>query len=280
MTAVSSNNTSLAVQAALLTEFSIGLGKLANFGTMSVNVGSMIGGLFQPAAAPFTATMPAAGQAQVDLGDGNTLVINKSNSEVQIKDAQGNVTDISGDPHVSVDGKHVGDFWGTTSFQLSNGTMITLNTKASQQYKGAYMTDSVTVTHGGNAVVITGVDQETSGSVSVQMGQNGYAMNASTAHGLVLDQSADGKSWTSSLTGQAVSQSDFDTTKPGAQAAVPFNANLGAALGLFLFGAGLGALMGAVGQGDQESTQAPVKTQSRSPLENLFQLSSALAAAV
>lgn len=278
MTAISNNSASTAVGAALLMEFGAELGKLANFGQMQVNVGSMTGGVFQPAAQPFTATMPANGQAQVDLGDGNTLIINKASSEVQIKDAQGNVTDISGDPHVSVGGKHIGDFYGTTTFELKNGTKITLDTKAYSVNANAYLTDKVTVTHGDHALVISGVDQETSQPVSVTMGENGYALDAATNHGLVVDQSADGKSWISSLTGKAVTQADFDTTKPGAQPPISFDPNLGAALGLFLLGAGLGALISLTSEAGQ--TQAAPKPTPRASIENLFQFSAALGAAI
>ena len=187
----------------------------------------------QPQGRPFTASMPSEGKANVDLGDGATLQIDESGSKVSIKDADGHTTDIWGDPHVNVDGKHVGDFYGTTTFELKDGTKITVNTEQSKSNPGVYYASDVVVTRGAQAVTISGVSEQTKGDLAISMGGNGYALDRANPDGLVLNQAAGG-GWASSLTGRSVTQGDFDTTRPGAQALMQFGAEMGAALGLWL----------------------------------------------
>lgn len=239
---------STAVNSALLAELGAALGGLMRFGTMNVTPGIVAGGCVRPAAEPFTASMPQDGKCSVDLGDGYTMTINERNSEIIIKDAQGNTTQIWGDPHVNVNGQHVGDFYGTTTFELNNGTKITINTEPWKGNANAYVASQVVVTRGAQALTIDGVSQNQLGDVKVTMGGNGYALDARTADGLMLNERADGKGWTSSLTGQNVTQADFNTTKPG-QGGVSFDATLGAALGLWLFAGQLAPLMGLTGGG-------------------------------
>ena len=200
---------------------------------MSISLGSVAAGLFQPSGPAFTASMPASGQASIDLGDGNRLLFNKANSQMQIEDAQGDVTTIWGDPHLVENGSQVGEFYGTTTFHLQDGTKITIDTKPGSENGGVAYADKVTITRGSNAVVVGNLDQETGGSLNVSLSQNGFALDAATADGLVLNQAAGGR-WTSSLTGQNVTQSDLNMTKPGGEAAIEFGQALGQMLGAFL----------------------------------------------
>ena len=243
---------STAVNSALLAELGAAMGQLMKFGTMNVTPGIVAGGCVRPAAEPFTASMPQDGKCSVDLGDGYTMTINERSSEIVIKDAQGNTTQIWGDPHVNVNGQHVGDFYGTTTFELNNGTKITINTELWKGNANAYVASQVVVTRGSQALTIDGVSQNQLGDVKVTMGGNGYALDARTADGLMLNERADGKGWTSSLTGQNVTQADFNTTKPGQ--GLSFDAGLGAALGLWLFAGQLAPLMGLTG-GNGASTE-------------------------
>jgi len=240
-----SSGLSTAVNSVLLAEFGAALGQMMNFGTMNVTAGIVAGGCVRPAADPFTASMPQDGKCSVDLGDGYTMTINEKSSEIVIKDARGNTTQIWGDPHVNMNGQHVGDFYGATTFELKNGTKITINTEPWQGNANAYVASQVVVTRGAQALVIDGVSQNQLGDVKVTMGGNGYRVDAAHADGLVLNERADGKGWMSSLTGRNVSQQDFNTTKPGQ--APPFDANLGAVLGLWLFAAELAPLLGLTG---------------------------------
>jgi len=242
---MTSINTALAsaVNASLLTEIGASMGQgLRTFGAMQFTLGLMAGGAFQaaPSQPKFTAAMPESGKAEIDLGDGNTLSINEASSEVVIRDADGNATRIWGDPHVNYNGKHIGDFWGTTTFVLENGTKITINTETSKWNNMTYA-EQIVVTRGDQTLVIDGVSEQTKGDLKVSLGGDGYALDAAHDDGLVIKEN-DGASsgWTSSITGSAVGQADFNLTKPGAEglreALEAFNATLGLMLTGWLLG--------------------------------------------
>jgi hypothetical protein len=247
---MTSINTALAtaVNASLLTEIGASMGQgLRTFGAMQFTLGLMAGGAFQaaPSQPKFTATMPEGGKAEIDLGDGNTLSINEASSEVVIRDADGNATRIWGDPHVSYNGKQVGDFWGTTTFVLENGTKITINTETSKWNNMTYA-EQIVVTRGDQALVIDGVSEQTKGDLSVSLGGGGYALDAAHDDGLVIKEN-DGvaSGWTSSISGAAVGQADFNLTKPGAEGLREVLEAFNSTLGLTLTGWLLGNLVKA-----------------------------------
>lgn len=254
---------STAINTALLTEIGAAMGQMMNFSQMSILAGIMAGGCVRPAADPFTASMPQDGKCSVDLGDGYTMQINERNSEIVIRDADGNTTQIWGDPHVNVNGQHIGDFYGTTTFELKNGTKITINTEQWGGNPNAYVASQVVVTRGAQALVIDGVSQNQFGDVKVSMGGNGYALDAAHDDGLVVNERADGKGWTSSLTGRNVTQADFDTTIPGQEPALSFDQQLGAVLGLWLLGGQLAPLLGLTGGSPTASPVDAVRALTR-----------------
>jgi hypothetical protein len=188
----------------------------SNFTQMAFQMGTMLAGAFQPAAPSFSASMPQDGKATVDLGDGYTLEINEANSEFVVRDAQGNVTQIWGDPHFNYNGQHVGDFWDTMTLELENGTKITVNTEPFGPNPGATVTSQLVITRGDQAMIIDGVSQNQLGDLSISMSNDGYAIDAAFSDGLTIREN-DGASsgWTSGITGQAVGQNDFDLTKIG-----------------------------------------------------------------
>ena len=51
--------------------------------------------------------------------DNNVIIFNKKTGEEY---------NIWGDPHVNIDGKHSFDFWGKTTFNLDDGTKVTIDT--------------------------------------------------------------------------------------------------------------------------------------------------------
>ncbi|WP_176787240.1 DUF1521 domain-containing protein [Sphingomonas sp. NFR15] len=164
--------------------------------------------------AEWTATLQGQGTADVDLGDGYTLQLDENNSQMVIHDANtGETTKIWGDPHVEVNGEHKFDFWGTTTFTLGNGTKITINTEQYAANPSMYVANAVTITKGDQALQINGLSQNTLGDLSVSLSHDGYALDAATRDGYVLDQTATG--WTSELTGQQATQADLDMTRPG-----------------------------------------------------------------
>jgi hypothetical protein len=245
---MTSINTALttAVNASLLTGIGAQMGQgLQAFSAMQFTLGLMAGGAFQaaPAQPKFTATMPDNGKAEIDLGDGNTLSINEANSEIIVRDADGKATRIWGDPHVDYNGQHVGDFWGTTTFVLENGTKITINTEKSSWNDMTYA-EQIVVTRGDQALVVDGVSELTKGDLSVSLGGSGYALDAAHDDGLVINENdAASSGWTSSISGAAVGQTDFNLTKPGAEGLREVLEAFNSTLGLMLTGWLLGNLV-------------------------------------
>ena len=165
--------------------------------------------------ASWTASTTGAHTASVDLGDGYSLRIDERDSAMTIHNAKtGETTRIWGDPHVDVDGTHAFDFWGTTTFQLENGTKITINT---EQYAGnpnMYVASQVVVTRGANSAVIDGISQNALGDLSVSVGTNGHALDAAHRDGFVLHENATGSGWRADH-GMIATQRDLGATRPG-----------------------------------------------------------------
>lgn len=237
---------------------------------MSVSLGQMLAGQFQPSGKGFTASMPSSGHASVNLGDGNTLSFDKSSSQMQITDAHGNVTTVYGDPHLLENGTNVGQFKGPMTFELKDGTKITVDTKPGTEGSGVAYADRVTITRGSNAVVVQGLDQESSSSLSISSSENGYALDGRTADGFTVDQAAGGQ-WINSMTGRDVTGSDLtNMTTPGAEKAIEFGQAFGQLLGGFL-ATGLisSALASFESLGEASSSQGAGGSAARNPLEAL-----------
>lgn len=188
----------------------------------------------------FTAQLTGQNTAKVDLGDGYRLEIDERNSQMTIfNEKTGESTKIWGDPHVDVNGKHQFDFYGTTTFQLENGTKITINTEPWKGNPNAYVASQVVVTKGDNAVVIDGISQNQLGDLSVTTSTNGYALDAANRDGFTVHEAAGG--WQTEL-GSTVTQADADITRPGQLygpgSVAPSLAEIGDVMGSFLlFGA-------------------------------------------
>ncbi|MET3725814.1 DUF1521 domain-containing protein [Sphingomonas trueperi] len=210
---------------------------------LSIQLGTMAGaGQLQPQAG-FTAQTTGQSTARVDLGDGYHLAIDERNSEMTIvNEKTGQSTRVWGDPHVDVNGKHQFDFYGTTTFELDNGTKITVNTEQGKGNPNVYYASQVVVTRGANAVVIDGISQQQLGDLSVSVSTNGYALDAANRDGFTVLESAAG--WQTEL-GEKVTQADADLTKPGQiygpDSTMPSLSELGSAMGSFLL---FGSLMG------------------------------------
>lgn len=165
--------------------------------------------------ASWTASTTGAHTAAVDLGDGYSLKIDERNSEMTIFNAAtGENTKIWGDPHVDVDGKRAFDFWGTTTFQLENGTKITINTEQFAGNPNMYVASQVVITKGNNSAVIDGISQNQLGDLSVSVGTDGYALDAAHRDGWTVSENATGSGWRADHGGIAT-QADADITRPG-----------------------------------------------------------------
>lgn len=203
----------------------------------------------------WTAHMEGGDRAAIDLGDGYTLDVNENASEVVITNSDtGEVTRIWGDPHVSIDGKHEYDFWGTTTFTLENGTKITINTEAAADNPNVFYAEKLTITKGDQAIVVDGVSELTKGDLSVSMSNDGQLLDAVTRDGFVLNENAAGSGWRSELTGDVATQADLDMTRPGAlygpDSTMPSLGELNQTLSTFLFF----GIVGAMGESSMASS--------------------------
>ena len=182
----------------------------------SFNIG--FGAPCEPPKAQMTATVGPNGQGDIDLGEGYSMHLNENSSEITIKNANtGETTRIWGDPHVDVNGKHQFDFWGTTTFQLGNGTKITINT---EQWKGnpnAYVAKELVITKGNQAITVNGISQNQLGDLSITMGENGRRLDAATRDGYTLTEDKNGQGWIAQGTTRLATQDDLNATAAGHQ---------------------------------------------------------------
>lgn len=212
-----------------------------------------------PPQAQMTASLGPNGQGNIDLGDGYTLQLNENNSEITIVNANtGETTKIWGDPHVDVDGKHAFDFWGTTTFQLGNGTKITINTEQWQGNPNAYVASELVITKGSQAITVNGISQNQLGDLSVTMGNNGRALDRATRDGYTLTENSAGAGWMAQGGGHVATQTDLNATAAGGLYApgsgMPSLQELGQSLGAFLtFGLFVGMLSSVAGDAAPEA---------------------------
>ena len=97
---------------------------------------------------------------RITAGDDNSVNIFNKNT--------GETYHVWGDPHVNIDGKHSFDFWGTTTFQLDDGTKVTINTTPWNHDPSQTLSSKVTITNGDYGVQITGVDTNTRGDLAFE----------------------------------------------------------------------------------------------------------------
>lgn len=124
-------------------------------------------------AGSWTVQMVETGRAVIDLDPEYRLSINDVLAEVILQNRSTNVmTRIWGNAQVEVAGQSVGQFWGTSSFQLANGTLITANTIVSPDNSSAYMLERLIVTRDACGLVVTGISNATVGDVAVALAAN------------------------------------------------------------------------------------------------------------
>lgn len=232
------------------------------------NVDARCGGETQ---ASWTVKTGAEGRASIDLGDGYSLQLNERNSEMTITNANtGETTRIWGDPHVNVNGKHVYDFWGTTTFTLDNGAKITINTEQGHGNPNVYFASSVAITKGDQAIEVTGLSQQKLGDLEITMGDNGRALDRANADGFVLHENDSGAGWRSAYTGEVATQADLNATRPGRIFGPGSNEGETLASLSFLLGAFLGGAMLFGGLGADARSGDSVRNQILPRLPILF----------
>lgn len=161
--------------------------------TLSISVSLSISG--QLPAVQSAASTQRTADGRVQFENENYRITAGDNDEVIVfNKGTGENYRIWGDPHVEIDGKHAFDFWGQTTFQLDDGTKVTIETTPwAQGGDGATVASVVTITDGDYGVQISGVDSNTHGDLSFQQfAGGGRALDAAVRDGNVLLENENG----------------------------------------------------------------------------------------
>jgi len=139
---------------------------------------------------PWSATNKGNGPADIDLGN-YTLSLNKASSQWTLTDKNtGATTNVSGDPHVSEDGKNW-TFKNNTTFQLADGTRITV--KTTPYGNGQTLSNELDITKGNQSLKVTGLAQNSGDPLTISEGFQGRQLARSNLGDEVLTES--GKTW-------------------------------------------------------------------------------------
>jgi hypothetical protein len=123
---------------------------------------------------------------KISAAEGGTVTITNKNT--------GETYQAWGDPHMKVDGQAAFDFWGTTTFNLDDGTKVTIDTTPWKGgNNGATISSKVTIIDGDYGVQITGVDDNQSGDVKFNETTNGWLMDAMVDDGNTMYENPVGK---------------------------------------------------------------------------------------
>jgi hypothetical protein len=137
------------------------------------------------------------GTARIDIGN-YTIDVNEKNSEFVVTNKDtGERTKIWGDPHFEHNGSHVGDFYGTTTLNLADGTKITINTTPYERGgNGTTLSSTLTITQGDQAMRITGLDQNSIGDLEIsQIGFAGGLVDLAVDDGVSIYENTEGGPW-------------------------------------------------------------------------------------
>ena len=164
------------------------------------------------------------GKTRVKLDCGYVLEFDEAHSEIVIISPCGKRTCIWGDPHVDVDNiagqrGHDFGFYGTSTFQLKDGTKITINTEPWKNNPSTTLAENVVVTKGDKSLVVSGLSQNNyngstrTGDFKIVVGMNGRELDKAVWDGGFTAIEADGGQWIDSRTGRIVTQADADKSR-------------------------------------------------------------------
>ena len=150
----------------------------------------------RPQANPQWTVDQKGGQAHIDLGK-YTVDLDEGNSQFIVTNkATGEKTRVWGDPHMEVDGKAVGDFKGTTTLNLDDGTKITIHTTPYNAGNGMTLSSELVITQGDKAMVVQGLDQNKLGDLKIgQVSSGGQLVDALNDDGADIYENPEGSGW-------------------------------------------------------------------------------------
>ena len=153
-----------------------------------------------------------ASPKEIALDNGYKIQIHGSDEKWSLVDANGNKTDVWGDPHVNEgdrDGATNWDFQQDATFMLDDGTKITCNC-AGKEGRGGVYSDSLTITKGNQSITVSGIADN-----DPQIGQpelNGGKLDMDTPDGFVFNMGDQADDWL--FEGQEIS-GDFKNVTAG-----------------------------------------------------------------
>lgn len=155
------------------------------------------------------------GTAEIRLGDKYTINLKEGDESFTVRNNQtGAVTRVWGDPHVDKngDGKNDFDFKKDMTFQLEDGTKITVNTVPGGK-NGTTFSSELTITNGNNAIQVTGLagDKDGANNLEVVQSNAGTTLDALTADGAQIIYES-GKDWVGA-DGRSINQAAIDAAE-------------------------------------------------------------------
>ncbi|MGX1168578.1 hypothetical protein AB7M16_004844 [Bradyrhizobium sp. USDA 372] len=170
----------------------------------------------EPAVDPVWTHEVKDGKATINLGDKYTITANEKDGTWTVRNNQtGHVTVIHGDPHVDADGdgKDDFDFKKDMTFQLDDGTKITVNNV--DYGNGEAISSKLTITNGHNAMVVEGLGDDKDGKNNLRVTQSnaGMTLDELTSDGAQTIHES-GQGWVDGA-GRAVNQASIDAGEQG-----------------------------------------------------------------
>jgi hypothetical protein len=154
------------------------------------------------------------GTAEIRLGDKYTINLKEGDQSFTVRNNEtGAETRVWGDPHVdkNADGKTDFDFKDNLSFQLDDGTKITVNTVDAGN--GTTFSSGLTITNGNNAIQVTGLagDKDGKNNLEVVQSNAGVTLDQLTADGAQILYER-GKDWVGA-NGQSIDQAAINAAE-------------------------------------------------------------------
>ena len=128
-----------------------------------------------------------------------------------INNKTGTKTRIWGDPHVDIgdNGTQNFHFKKNLTFQLADGTKITVKTVKAKGPNGPTLSSKLTITNGNKAIVVRGLGMGKDGALKIAKSNDGKAIDARTWDGdITLKEHGDG--WVTKQGGKPVTQRIID----------------------------------------------------------------------
>lgn len=154
----------------------------------------------KPAPSSWASRTYQDGLAVIDLGNYYLRLDEHQSGMELINKETGEKTRVWGNGQFDVDGNGTADmsFRGPISLRLEDGTKITIDTKASQNCGCSgfsHNPSKLTITRGNDSIVVTGLDSNQRGDLTVSQGKSGRLLDKITPDGMTLYENPQDRGW-------------------------------------------------------------------------------------